>query len=122
MSEEGNKPCSVWWDFHDRLAESYSKEYLEALEKAVNEHMSEEKIKPCPFCSCENTHIMPLVFEGRKGFSIHCLDCGAVGPFRIDTSLSVQFWNDRMEEKCLSSELSRVRQTLCEFFALKNGH
>lgn len=47
-----------------------------------------EKLKPCPFCSCDNRKV-GIRRMGKKGYSVVCGNCGGKGPY-----VAIKDWRD----------------------------
>ena len=56
--------------------------------------MSEEKIRPCPYCGCENPQIRSICgLFGEKGYYVMCLICGWLnGAYRMRWK-AIRRWN-----------------------------
>lgn len=42
--------------------------------------MGEIKLKPCPFCRCDDRRVS-VRRMGKKGYRVVCAKCGASGPY-----------------------------------------
>lgn len=68
--------------------------------------MSEIKLKPCPFCLCNDRRVV-IRRMGKKGYRVVCGRCGGMGP-QINIinndkmgaqEMAVEAWNRRIGEK-----------------------
>lgn len=59
--------------------------------------MTEQKLKPCPFCGNTDIGI------NRKPYSMlhysFCDECGTTGPLGLGEKDAIKKWNTRVEEK-----------------------
>ena len=59
-----------------------------------HDHERLEKMKPCPFCGCED-----VVMKDRTsdcGIAVQCCNCGGRGPYWDDMEdKAIKSWNDR---------------------------
>lgn len=55
-----------------------------------------DRLKPCPFCGSDETYKTRL---DDFTYVIQCLECGASGPYKLNTDEAEEAWNRRAEDK-----------------------
>jgi len=62
--------------------------------------MSEEKLKPCPFCGSYMVRIAKdKLPDGGYIYDVRCMNCGCGSPFRCTEEEVVEAWNRRYKEQ-----------------------
>ncbi len=75
--------------------------------------MSEEELKPCPFCGSTNLyHTETSIFH-----AVWCKDCGAM--VDIDDGDAIKLWNTRPLEDALQKRIAELEAEL-NFLRLSN--
>jgi len=68
--------------------------------------MSEEELKPCPFCGNTNLHHT----ETSIFHAVWCKDCGAM--VDIDDGDAIKLWNTRPLEDALQKRIAELEEQL----------
>lgn len=55
--------------------------------------MKDTDLRPCPWCKGDHASIIAI----EDGYQVHCLTCGAAGPYSEDRERAGQLWIDFYE-------------------------
>jgi Lar family restriction alleviation protein len=80
-------------------------EIIVAMEKERAVLRMPDKLKPCPFCRCNDRRVS-VRRQGSKGYRVICGKCGASGPYVAITgnkiaaqSVAIEAWNRRADDE-----------------------